>query len=76
MGNLFMKVMTRWTNKTYISKVILIGLDNAGKTTLLYNLKLGEVRNTIPTIGFNMELLHYKNIEFTVWDVGGQNKLR
>jgi ADP-ribosylation factor protein 1 len=49
----------------------MLGLDAAGKTTILYKLKLGEVINTIPTIGFNVESLDYKNISFTVWDVGG-----
>ncbi|VDQ05092.1 unnamed protein product [Trichobilharzia regenti] len=45
-----------------------IGLDAAGKTTILYKLKLGEVVTTIPTIGFNVETVEYKNISFTVWD--------
>lgn len=53
-----------------------VGLDAAGKTTILYKLKLGEVVTTIPTIGFNVESVSYKNIDFTVWDVGGQDKLR
>ena len=53
-----------------------VGLDAAGKTTILYKLKLGEVVTTIPTIGFNVETVHYKNITFTVWDVGGQDKIR
>merc|ERR1712223_1556584 len=39
-------------------------------------LKLGEVVTTIPTIGFNVETVSYKNISFTVWDVGGQDKIR
>merc|ERR1712130_232877 len=50
--------------------------DAAGKTTILYKLKLGEVVTTIPTIGFNVETVEYKNISFTVWDVGGQDKIR
>lgn len=53
-----------------------VGLDAAGKTTILYKLKLGEVVTTIPTIGFNVETVEYKNINFTVWDVGGQDKIR
>lgn len=53
-----------------------VGLDAAGKTTILYKLKLGEVVTTIPTIGFNVETVEYKNISFTVWDVGGQDKIR
>lgn len=54
----------------------MVGLDAAGKTTILYKLKLGEVVTTIPTIGFNVETVEYKNISFTVWDVGGQSKIR
>ncbi|XP_063599657.1 uncharacterized protein LOC134775967 [Penaeus indicus] len=57
-------------------KILMIGLDAAGKTTILYKLKLGEVVSTIPTIGFNVETVEYKNISFTVWDVGAQVKLR
>ena len=54
----------------------MVGLDAAGKTTILYKLKLGEIVTTIPTIGFNVETVQYKNISFTVWDVGGQDKIR
>lgn len=54
----------------------MVGLDAAGKTTILYKLKLGEIVTTIPTIGFNVETVEYKTISFTVWDVGGQDKIR
>jgi len=54
----------------------MVGLDAAGKTTILYKLKLGEIVTTIPTIGFNVETVEYKNVNFTVWDVGGQDKIR
>ncbi|XP_062522740.1 ADP-ribosylation factor 4-like [Corticium candelabrum] len=57
-------------------RILMVGLDAAGKTTILYKLKLGEVVTTIPTIGFNVETVQYKNISFTVWDVGGQDKIR
>ncbi|KAG1659672.1 ADP-ribosylation factor 4 [Nymphon striatum] len=57
-------------------RILMVGLDAAGKTTILYKLKLGEVVTTIPTIGFNVETVTYKNISFTVWDVGGQDKIR
>jgi len=57
-------------------RILMVGLDAAGKTTILYKLKLGEIVTTIPTIGFNVESVEYKNINFTVWDVGGQDKIR
>eukprot|EP00992_Anisonema_acinus_P009097 TRINITY_DN5283_c0_g1_i1.p1 TRINITY_DN5283_c0_g1~~TRINITY_DN5283_c0_g1_i1.p1 ORF type:complete len:197 (+),score=65.91 TRINITY_DN5283_c0_g1_i1:45-593(+) len=57
-------------------RILMVGLDAAGKTTILYKLKMGEVVTTVPTIGFNMETVEYKNISMNVWDVGGQDKLR
>jgi ADP-ribosylation factor-like protein 1 len=49
-----------------------------GKTTLLYRLQndTDEAIETIPTIGFNVEVLQYKNIKFQVWDLGGQTSIR
>ena len=58
------------------TRALMIGLDAAGKTTILYKMNLGEVVKTIPTIGFNVETLEYKHVKFQVWDVGGQDKLR
>jgi len=46
----------------------MLGLDAAGKTTILYRLQLGEDVHSIPTIGFNVETVEYKNISFTIWD--------
>lgn len=54
----------------------MLGLDAAGKTTILYRLKLGQSVTTIPTVGFNVETVSYKNVKFNVWDVGGQDKIR
>ena len=58
------------------ARLCMVGLDAAGKTTILYKLKLGEVVSTIPTIGFNVEAIEYKNLTLTVWDIGGQDKIR
>ncbi|PON74673.1 Small GTP-binding domain containing protein [Parasponia andersonii] len=57
-------------------RIVMVGLDASGKTTILFKLKLGEVVTTVPTIGFNVEAIEYKDISFTVWDVGGQDKIR
>lgn len=57
-------------------RMLMLGLDAAGKTTILYTLKLGEVVSTVPTIGFHVETLEYKNIKFTVWDVCGNTGIR
>merc|ERR1711881_91012 len=75
MGLAFTKLWQRMVGKQEM-RILMVGLDAAGKTTILYKLKLGEVVTTIPTIGFNVETVEYKNINFTVWDVGGQDKIR
>nr|ABF99502.1 ADP-ribosylation factor, putative, expressed [Oryza sativa Japonica Group] len=75
MGLTFTKLFSRLFAKKEM-RILMVGLDAAGKTTILYKLKLGEIVTTIPTIGFNVETVEYKNISFTVWDVGGQDKIR
>ncbi|KAA0061085.1 ADP-ribosylation factor 2-like [Cucumis melo var. makuwa] len=107
MGLTFAKLFSRLFAKKEM-RILMVGLDAAGKTTILYKLKLGEIVTTIPTIGiippflsffvynsvftllnrlrshsrgatrlrFNVETVEYKNISFTVWDVGGQDKIR
>jgi len=57
-------------------KICLVGLNNAGKTTTLFQLHLGEVVETHPTIGSNVEEVVHKNMHFQVWDLGGQESLR
>jgi ADP-ribosylation factor protein 1 len=76
MGLIISKVFAGLVNSKKDCRILMVGLDAAGKTTILYKLKLGEVVTTIPTIGFNVETVEYKNINFTVWDVGGQDKIR
>lgn len=75
MGLRISKWLTKISNKKEY-RILIVGLDGAGKTTILYKLKLGEVITTIPTIGFNVETVQHKNVKLTVWDIGGQDKLR
>lgn len=60
-------------------KMLIVGLDAAGKTTTLYKLRVGEVETTIPTIGWNVETVKYEGkvlVSMTAWDVGGRDKIR
>ena len=75
MGNAFLRLFRRFFGKEEC-RLLMVGLDAAGKTTILYHFKLDELVTTIPTIGFNVETVEYKNISFTVWDIGGQDKIR
>jgi len=58
------------------ANILMLGLDSAGKTTILYKLKLDTLVTTIPTIGFNVESVKFKSLNMTIWDVGGQEKIR
>jgi ADP-ribosylation factor-like protein 1 len=71
MGAILSRMLGRlWGEKEV--RILILGLDGAGKTTILYRLQIGEVVTTIPTIGFNVETVTYKNIKFQVWDLGGR----
>ncbi|OZJ04041.1 ADP-ribosylation factor 6 [Bifiguratus adelaidae] len=73
-GNLSKALGKLFGNKEM--RILMLGLDAAGKTTILYKLKLNQSVTTIPTVGFNVEAVTYKNVKFNVWDVGGQDKIR
>ncbi|XP_062020744.1 uncharacterized protein LOC133737144 [Rosa rugosa] len=75
MGGAISRLAKRFFPKNGV-RILMVGLDASGKTTILYKLKLGEIVSSVPTIGFNVETIEYKNITFTVWDVGGQDKIR
>ncbi|XP_065904624.1 uncharacterized protein [Dysidea avara] len=82
MGNLLRSVKTSLKGFTIQNRVqnnariVMLGLDAAGKTTILYRLKLNETVDR-PTIGFNVETVQpTKNVSFTVWDICGQDNVR
>lgn len=75
MGVLFSRLFSTLFGKGEI-RILILGLDNAGKTTLLYKLQLNQVIETVPTIGFNVETVNYNNLQLQVWDLGGQGTIR
>jgi GTPase SAR1 family protein len=74
MGNFF-SVFKKWF-KNRETRCLMLGLDAAGKTTVIYKLKLGEHVTTIPTIGFIVETIEYKGFNMNMWDVGGQDRIK
>uniref|UniRef100_A0A1B0FLP3 Uncharacterized protein n=1 Tax=Glossina morsitans morsitans TaxID=37546 RepID=A0A1B0FLP3_GLOMM len=74
MGLLISKLWSMFGNEEH--KLVMVGLDNAGKTTILYQFLMNEVVHTSPTIGSNVEEVVWRNIHFLVWDLGGQQSLR
>lgn len=55
--------------------LLLLGLDSAGSTTILYQLCLGKRFETIPTLAFNHEPLVYGDLLYEIWDIGGNEKV-
>lgn len=76
MGILFSRVWRKLFADQAECKIIILGLNNAGKTTILYKMHLGQVVLTQPTIGSNVEEVQHENVTFQVWDLGGQDNLR
>ncbi|XP_036851831.1 ADP-ribosylation factor-like protein 5A isoform X2 [Manis javanica] len=74
MGILFTRIWRLFNHQEH--KVIIVGLDNAGKTTILYQFSMNEVVHTSPTIGSNVEEIVINNTRFLMWDIGGQESLR
>lgn len=75
MGSIFSKIYYKLILKKDI-KVLILGLDAAGKTTILFQFKIGKAVNAIPTIGFNVESIQNKNIKLNIWDTGGGDKIK
>lgn len=57
-------------------RLVVLGLDGAGKTSILFKMKQDEFVSPITTIGFNVETVEHRSLKFTLWDVGGLQKLR
>lgn len=105
MGSFFSRIFGALFGSKEV-RILILGLDNAGKTTILckfyssirsrkvkklkggyllfmnvsvsvtVRLQVDQPITTVPTIGFNVETLQYKNIKFQVWDLGGQSSIR
>ncbi len=70
MGFILSKIIEFFTKNRNNFKIIILGMQNAGKTTILYRLSLGQMVKTTPTIGSNVEELTYNNVKFQAWDLG------
>ncbi|EDQ88456.1 uncharacterized protein MONBRDRAFT_8937 [Monosiga brevicollis MX1] len=57
-------------------RVLILGLDNAGKTTILRKFNGKDIDEIMPTLGFNIQTIHHDGYELNFWDVGGQKSLR
>lgn len=76
MGFIISKILDFFSRSRNNFKIIILGIQNAGKTTILYRLSLGQLVKTTPTIGSNVEEISYNNVKFQAWDLGGQESTR
>lgn len=75
MGNALSRIIASLFGEKEI-RILILGLDNAGKTSILYRLKEGTFHSTVPTIGFNAEQIEVGKLKAQVWDLGGQESIR
>ncbi|KAK4169505.1 hypothetical protein QBC43DRAFT_307878 [Cladorrhinum sp. PSN259] len=57
-------------------RILMLGLDNAGKTTIVKKIMNEDVSTVSPTLGFNIKTIDYEGYKLNIWDVGGQKTLR
>ncbi|KHN87687.1 ADP-ribosylation factor-like protein 2 [Toxocara canis] len=69
-------VLKKLKKKEKEMRLLILGLDNAGKTTILKKLNGEDIDEVSPTVGFNIKTLEYKGYKLNMWDVGGQRSLR
>ncbi|XP_054258697.1 ADP-ribosylation factor-like protein 2 isoform X3 [Macrosteles quadrilineatus] len=69
-------VIKKMKQKEKEMRILMLGLDNAGKTTILKRINGEEIDTISPTLGFNIKTLEHKGYQLNIWDVGGQKSLR
>ena len=62
--------------RAYFARVLLVGLDNAGKTTIVKRVNGEDISKISPTLGFDIKTLEFRGYRLNVWDVGGKDKIR
>ena len=71
-----LKILKKTKEKEKEIRLLILGLDNAGKTTILKKYNGEDIDKISPTLGFNIKTLHYQDFKLNVWDVGGQTTIR
>lgn len=76
MGSFVSTVLSWFQGKPDV-RILILGLDAAGKTTILLHLSLNQyVQQVQPTVAFNLEKVEVGNLKLQIWDLGGQHQLR
>mmetsp|Transcript_17064 Transcript_17064/g.52392 ORF Transcript_17064/g.52392 Transcript_17064/m.52392 type:complete len:178 (-) Transcript_17064:191-724(-) len=71
-----LKILRKVREQERELRLLVLGLDNAGKTTILKRFSGEDIGEIAPTLGFDIKTLAYKGYNLNVWDVGGQQTIR
>jgi ADP-ribosylation factor-like protein 2 len=71
-----LKILRKLKQKEKEMRILMLGLDNAGKTTILKKFNAEDINTISPTLGFNIKTLVYNQYKLNMWDIGGQKSLR
>ncbi|KAJ7374358.1 ADP-ribosylation factor-like protein 2 [Desmophyllum pertusum] len=69
-------ILKKMKQKEKEMRILMLGLDNAGKTTILKKFNGEDINAIEPTLGFNIKTLEHREFKLNIWDVGGQKSLR
>ncbi|KAK8821066.1 hypothetical protein WA538_005698 [Blastocystis sp. DL] len=69
-------IIRKAKRKEHEMRVLFLGLDNAGKTTIIHKLTNETTDNVSPTMGFSILSMDYQNFHLNIWDIGGQGSIR
>ncbi|GAB5369852.1 hypothetical protein AAMO2058_001442100 [Amorphochlora amoebiformis] len=71
-----LKIIKKIKRKEKEIRILILGLDNAGKTTIVKKFCGEDIKTISPTLGFNIKTLHHNGYKLNIWDVGGQKTIR
>eukprot|EP00290_Baffinella_frigidus_P007447 CAMPEP_0180136620 /NCGR_PEP_ID=MMETSP0986-20121125/11631_1 /TAXON_ID=697907 /ORGANISM="non described non described, Strain CCMP2293" /LENGTH=185 /DNA_ID=CAMNT_0022077737 /DNA_START=60 /DNA_END=617 /DNA_ORIENTATION=- len=71
-----LSILKKVRQKEREMRLLMVGLDNAGKTTIVKKFNGEDIDVVSPTLGFNIKTLDYRGYKLNIWDVGGQKTLR
>ena len=71
-----MHLIKKTKEKEKEMRILILGLDNAGKTTIIKRFNSEDVNSISPTVGFNIKTLFFKGFTLCIWDIGGQKSIR
>ena len=69
-------ILKKMKQKEKEIRLLMLGLDNAGKTSILKKFNGENIYDISPTLGFNIKTLEHRDYKLNIWDVGGQRSLR